>query len=112
MQGVYNPFTMSGTIVVDGVVASVRSEWFLDAITPDPLARYLPCLYQALLWPARVLYHLMGPTEAARFDEEVLTPTLTKEPHHGLTVRGFLYFMGLAAKHLAVATLTQVGLRE
>lgn len=29
-QGLYNPFTLSGTILVDGVLASVHSEWFLD----------------------------------------------------------------------------------
>ena len=30
--GAFNPLTMNGTIVVDGVVASAHSDWFLDGL--------------------------------------------------------------------------------
>ncbi|MCO5595872.1 hypothetical protein L7F22_049923 [Adiantum nelumboides] len=60
-QGLYNPLTMSGTIVVDGVVASVHSEWFLDPLLDAMgLTHWLPFAYQILLSPVRVLYRIMG----------------------------------------------------
>ncbi|KAI5077501.1 hypothetical protein GOP47_0007912 [Adiantum capillus-veneris] len=60
-QGLYNPLTMSGTIVVDGVVASVHSEWFLDPfLDAMGLTHWLPSTYQILLSPVRMLYRIMG----------------------------------------------------
>ena len=46
-SGLWNPYTPSGTIVVGGVVASVHSEWLLDALL-DAFARpdLLPAAYQ------------------------------------------------------------------
>lgn len=46
------------------------SDWFLDPITPDPLVRYLPSIYQAILSPARALSHLMGPDKMRAFEEK------------------------------------------
>jgi hypothetical protein len=60
--GIYNPYTLSGTIVVNGVVASCHSEWFADA-TFDALGLspgWLPGLYQAALAPARGLWTALG----------------------------------------------------
>ena len=52
-RGLFNPFTRHGAIIVDGVVASEYSEWFLDAILP---ATYLPATYHAIQAPlARVI---------------------------------------------------------
>jgi hypothetical protein len=46
--GLFNPFTASGTIVVDGVVASVQSKWFADAAMDRlGLTHAIPALYQA-----------------------------------------------------------------
>ncbi|XP_024534947.1 uncharacterized protein LOC9658011 [Selaginella moellendorffii] len=59
--GLYNPLTLQGTIVVNGVAASVHSEWFLDALFDAlGLTVYLPAAYQAILSPARLLYTLLG----------------------------------------------------
>lgn len=46
-QGLWAPYTRQGTIVVNGVVASVHSEWILDGLLelvgrPD----LLPVVYQ------------------------------------------------------------------
>jgi hypothetical protein len=56
--GAFNPLTMSGTIVVDGVVASAHSDWFLDGIvSADAQTK----VYQAVLAPVRVAYQVLGP---------------------------------------------------
>ena len=48
--GLYNPLTLSGTIVVNGVAASAHSEWFLDGLVPTS---WLPIVYQ--------VHHLASP---------------------------------------------------
>ncbi|KAF6250437.1 hypothetical protein COO60DRAFT_1465450 [Scenedesmus sp. NREL 46B-D3] len=63
LDGLYNPYSLSGTILVNGVVASSHSYWFADAAF-DALglpAAWLPGLYQAVLAPARLLFWAMGP---------------------------------------------------
>ena len=60
-RGLYNPLTLSGTIIVGGVAASVHSDWFLDSIFHTLLIpAWLPAAYQAVLAPARLLYAVMG----------------------------------------------------
>ena len=47
-MGLFNPFTASGTIIVDGVVASVQSKWFADDLMDAlGLTHAVPSLYQA-----------------------------------------------------------------
>ncbi|KAG0565218.1 hypothetical protein KC19_8G174400 [Ceratodon purpureus] len=60
-QGLYNPYTLGGTIIVNGVVASAHSEWFLDA-TFDALGvtHWLPNAYQMVLAPVRLAYYAMN----------------------------------------------------
>ncbi|KAL2644051.1 hypothetical protein R1flu_011638 [Riccia fluitans] len=60
-EGLYNPFTLSGTIMVNGLAASSHSDWFLDQ-TFDflGLTHQLPDAYQIVLSPARALYYLLG----------------------------------------------------
>ncbi|KAG6550003.1 hypothetical protein Mapa_008515 [Marchantia paleacea] len=60
-NGLYNPLTMSGTIIVSGVVASVHSEWFLDHIFDAlRMSSSLPVAYQLVLSPVRFFYRVMG----------------------------------------------------
>mgnify|MGYP003312984875 CR=1 FL=1 len=37
-EGLYNPYTLSGTIVVDGVLASCHSSWILDGLVAPRLS--------------------------------------------------------------------------
>ncbi|MFO1072876.1 MAG: hypothetical protein U1E17_15160 [Geminicoccaceae bacterium] len=56
--GLFNPLTLGGTIVVDGVAASAHSDWFLDGIaSPDTQA----AVYQAMFAPVRLIYAAIGP---------------------------------------------------
>jgi len=57
-KGLWNPFTIAGTIVVDGVLASCHSDWFLEAL-PEwmrPSRALIPAIYQTLTAPARQIY--------------------------------------------------------
>ncbi|EFJ07236.1 hypothetical protein SELMODRAFT_429979 [Selaginella moellendorffii] len=59
--GLYNPFTLSGNIMVNNVEASSHSEWFLDSLFDAIGAtEYLPYAYQAVLAPLRAIYNIVG----------------------------------------------------
>ena len=59
--GLYNPFTLGGTIIVNGVVASSHSDWFLDTTFESlGLTHWLPATYQMVLSPVRLLYRILG----------------------------------------------------
>ena len=61
-SGLFNPYTAAGTIVVNGVVATVHSRWFLDtALDTLGLTAFLPGAYQVSLYgymrlPAFILF--------------------------------------------------------
>ena len=59
--GLYNPYTLGGTIIVNGVVASAHSEWFLDSLFQAvSLVHLLPAVYQMVLLPVRLVYTFLG----------------------------------------------------
>lgn len=57
-KGLWNPFTIAGTIVVDGVLASCHSDWFLEALPKwmRPSGAAIPAIYQTAMIPAREIY--------------------------------------------------------
>ena len=57
-DGLYNPYTLSGSIVVDGVLASCHSSWILDGLA---VPRVAAAAYQRLFVVPRVAYALLGP---------------------------------------------------
>jgi hypothetical protein len=66
--GAFNPLTMQGTIVVDGVVASAHSDWFLDGyVAADTQA----AVYQAILAPVRGIYRIIGPAWTRTIAEDL-----------------------------------------
>ena len=59
-KGLYNPYTLSGRIVVDGVLASCHSSWLFDsvfAVFGIPVSTG----YQILFAPIRLMYRILGP---------------------------------------------------
>jgi hypothetical protein len=58
-RGLFNPYTLSGAIVVDGVAASCHSSWVLDGAFAA-LGVSIPAGYQAAFAPIRALYRLLG----------------------------------------------------
>ena len=57
--GLYNPYTTSGLIVVDGVSASCHSSWILDGLF-KMMGVSLSSGYQAVFAPIRAVYSLIG----------------------------------------------------
>jgi len=57
-RGLYNPYTLSGSIVVDGVAASCHSSWILDGLLPPRVAAVV---YQRLFAVPRLAYKMLGP---------------------------------------------------
>ena len=64
-QGVFNPFTVSGSLVVNGVHTFCASDSFLDRIVPD---RMLPVAWGVLLSPLHWLQRI-APEKMQRFHE-------------------------------------------
>jgi hypothetical protein len=58
-QGLFNPYTLNGRIVVDGVVASAHSSSALDGVF-EALGISIPSGYQAVFAPLRLLYRALG----------------------------------------------------
>jgi len=61
--GLFNPYTTTGDVVVDGVLASCHSSWFLEGVASESSTVRI---YQQLLAPVRML-HRMAPGWLARF---------------------------------------------
>jgi desert hedgehog protein len=92
-DGLYNPYTLSGKIVVNGVVASAHSNWVLDEWTPSSMSQYLPAAYQVMFLPGRLMYHVLG-TPAADF-LDVNNPQLAAAHGHGPEFLGVCFLSGL-----------------
>lgn len=58
--GLYNPFTLSGDLVVNGVLASAHSDWFLDRVMPQSCVSNIPAIYQGVMTPMRAVYYVGG----------------------------------------------------
>ena len=67
-RGLYNPYTLGGSIIVGGVLASSHSEWVLDSLVPESMVGHMPAIYQALFAPGRLLYALAGARAADALD--------------------------------------------
>merc|ERR1712070_284432 len=67
--GLFNPFTRDGIIVVDDIVCSEYSEWFLDELAPASYRRFLPAIYHniqaPLAWLAPYFSGLVGSLNVA-----------------------------------------------
>jgi len=98
--GIYNPYTMSGDIVVNGVLASSHSSWFLDdAAKKLGLTWATPSIYQAMLAPARGLYYAVGPA-VARTELKAYKDNMAVAAHEGLVVRPYFDLMWRAVQIL------------
>lgn len=66
-RGVFNPLTLSGIIVVNGVVASSHSDWILDGIVS---ASWQHTIYQFMFAPVRLFYQIVGAGWVEKMAEE------------------------------------------
>jgi len=58
-SGLFNPYTLSGSIVVDSVAASCHSSWILDGVVSPETAAVV---YQHLFAVPRAAYKILGPS--------------------------------------------------
>jgi hypothetical protein len=65
--GLFNPYTLSGSIVVDGVAASCHSSSALDGIF-ELMGISIPGGYQAAFAPVRALYRALGADRMAAIE--------------------------------------------
>jgi hypothetical protein len=70
-RGLFNPYTLSGSIVVDGVAASVHSSSALDGVF-RALGVPLPAGYQFCFAPARWAYAALGARRMAAVQVHVI----------------------------------------
>jgi hypothetical protein len=66
-RGLFNPYTMHGSILVDGVLASCHSSFALDglfSLLGVPIAHG----YQLVFAPIRALYRFLGPVRMASME--------------------------------------------
>lgn len=79
-RGLFNPYTMGGSIVVDGVLASAHSSWLIDGAAARLGASHLlPATFQALFAPLRALYALIGPEAMQAFGDALAESALALE---------------------------------
>ncbi|CAE7681139.1 wrt-1 [Symbiodinium sp. CCMP2456] len=106
--GLFNPYTLTGTLIVDGVVASAHSDWLLDDFCPRRCVGWLPATYQALFLPGRLLYRGLGSMAADVLD--VNNPQNNHEKKVGTSPRAFAFLLALSVVPVATtgALLHQV----
>ena len=103
-RGLFNPYTLGGSIVVDGVLASCHSSSALDGVfiwLGVPIAEG----YQLAFAPIRALYRLLGPERMASL--EFVIDAVADACNRGIlwssTMRGVLIaFVSLVSFRLAM----------
>ena len=70
-RGLYNPYTLSGRIVVDGVLASCHSSWLFDGVF-NTFGIPLSTGYQILFAPIRFMYRILGPQTFSSAFERII----------------------------------------
>ncbi|GBF88795.1 hypothetical protein Rsub_01696 [Raphidocelis subcapitata] len=79
-RGLFNPYTLGGTIVVDGVLASAHSGWLVDGAAAALGASHaLPAFFQGLFAPLRLLYAAVGPEAMQAFGDALASAALRLE---------------------------------
>lgn len=102
-RGLFNPYVRGGDLVVNGVVVSSHSEWFLDEYKNfvESWGYSLPDIYETLLYPVYLLYRGMGPINADWWSERIGLNSASSTQHVPYLLA--VHFI------LAIATLSTVG---
>jgi len=82
-KGMYNPYTMSGRIVVDGVLASCHSSSLFDRVF-NLFGIPLSTGYQVVFAPIRLIYRVLGPQIYSGMFERIIDGVA-----HGINNRAY-----------------------
>lgn len=95
--GLYNPYTLSGAMAVDGVAVSCHNSWLAAGLMQTVGLRpdWLPSLFQAAYAPARLLYSYLG--------KRAYVSSLESAAAVGKGVGGLAALLGLTAPAAASA---------
>ena len=102
-RGLYNPYTLGGMIVVDGVIASSHSAWVMDSLMDAVgLTHWVPATYQLLFAPIRALYHILGPARTIAASAVIAPPVIAWMQPCRMAITGVLGVLLCASKRRAV----------
>jgi hypothetical protein len=108
-RGVYNPITLGGKLVVDGVLVSAHSDWFLEGRVPESWLAAAPAAYQAALAPARALYRALGADAVRSLDAAVDLGQTFGQGGLAAYARGVSFVAAAAVKGAAAAAAAAAG---
>lgn len=71
-RGAYNPYTLQGNIIVNGVVTSSHNDWaFAEKLIPLAFKSYLPSIYNGMLAINRLGYKFFGANAWAAINQKI-----------------------------------------
>lgn len=92
--GAFNPYTMNGNIIVDGVVASSHNDWsYAETLVPSMVKPLLPGIYEMMLSVHRWGYTIFGAEKWAKINANVdMSAPAARKTFGAAAMSAYAYF--------------------